>query len=356
LIFGERHQILNEIRTVRIAMPVPHARFTELLEDIEPSQTTKTRASGGHNGIRDHLRTQSEFKDRHISSFLSGSYARSTSIRPRTSAGGVERPDVDIIVVTNFSINDHPDDVLHEVCRALEDGGNGYPVERINKRSVRVETWQAEMDIVPVVPTWNGFMIPDRDTGSWKFTNPPVHTNWSAEQNQKFDGRFKPLVKLFKWWRRENPTGRRPKGFVLEVLVSLHAPTTETHYGEAFAQLLANIYREYAWLSAIDQKPFLSDPADPSNDILGKVSVAQWKDFIEKVRVYADIARRAQDAADMEEATRHWRRVFGDRFKPTANVAKATNAGAFAAAVPVAAGYTFPNAMAAPANKPRGFA
>lgn len=153
-----------------------------------------------------------------------------------------------------------------------------------------------------------------------------------------------------------NPSGRRPKGFVLEVLVSRHAPATETHYGEGFAQLLANIYNEYAWLAANNQKPFLADPADPSNDILGKVSVAQWKDFIEKVRVYADIARRAQDAVDMDEATRQWRRVFGDRFKLTANVAKAATYGGFAAAAPVAAGYTFPNAMAAPANKPRGFA
>ncbi len=246
--------------------------------------------------------------------------------------------------------------MLKEVCRALEDGGNGYAVERINKRSVRVETWQAEMDIVPVVSTWNGYMIPDRDTGTWKFTNPPVHTSWSAEQNQKFDGRFKPLVKLFKWWRRMNPSGRRPKGFVLEVLVSRHAPTAEAHYGEACAQLLTIIYSEYAWLATNNQKPFLADPADPSNDILGKVSVAQWKDFIEKVRVYADIARRAQDAEDMEEATRQWRRVFGDRFKFTANMAKAATYGGFAAATPVAAGYTFPDAMAAPANKPRGFA
>ena len=337
-------------------MPVPQARFTELLVDIEPSQTTKTNASGGHNGIRDHMRTQSSFKNRYVSSFLSGSYARSTSIRPRTSAGEVERPDVDIIVVTNFLTSDHPDKVLDEVRRTLEDGGKGYTVERINKRSVRVETWQAEMDIVPVVSTWNGYMIPDRETGTWKFTNPPVHTSWSTDQNERFEGRFKPLVKLLKWWRRMNPSGRRPKGFVLEVLVSRHAPTAEIHYGEAFSQLLTNIYNEYALLAANNQKPFLADPADPSNDILGKVSIAQWKDFIEKVRVYADVARRAQETEDMEEATRHWRRVFGDRFKLTSNVAKAASYGGFAVAEPVAAGYTFPDAMAAPANKPRGFA
>jgi len=337
-------------------MPVSNARFSELLADIEPSPTTKSRASEGHTSIRDHLCGQAKFKDRYVSSFLSGSYARDTSIRPRTSADGQERADVDIIVVTNYTTDDHPDTVLREVCRALEDGGNGYAVERINKRSVRVETLQADMDIVPVIETWNGYQIADRDSGTWKFTNPPVHTSWSSEQNHRFGGRFKPLVKLFKWWRRHNPSDKRPKGFVLEVLVSLHAPTGKTHQGEAFAQLLANIYAAYGFSASLDQKPFIADPAVPSNDILAKVTVAQWKAFVEKVHVYADIARRAQDADDMDEATRQWRRVFGDRFKATANVAKAAVSSGFAAAAAPAGGYTFPNAMAAPPNKPRGFA
>lgn len=333
---------------------VPNARFHELLTDIEPSATTKGRASSAHNGVREHLEAHDTFSDRWVTSFLSGSYARDTSIRPRTSSDGQERPDVDIIVVTNFTESDHPDDVLTEVRDALEDGEDGYPVERINKRSVRVVTWQADMDIVPVFETWNGYMIADRDAGTWKFTNPPEHTRWSSERNTVFNGRFKKLVKLLKWWRREHPSGKRPKGFVLEVLVAMHAPNDETHYGEAFAQLLANIHGTYAQQAAMGQKPFIPDPAAPGNDILSKVTVAQWKDFIEKVRVHADYARRAQDEEDMEEATRLWRNVFGDRFKTTSNPAKATNYSSTAAAV-APAGYTFPDAMAAP-TKPRGFA
>ena len=101
-----------------------------------------------------------------------------------------------------------------------------------------------------------------------------------------------------------------------------------------------------AGLAAADQKPFIRDPAIPGNDILTKVTVAQWKDFIEKVRVHAEFARRAQREEDMEEATRLWRRVFGDRFKDTANVAKAATASGFAAARSPAPGYTFPNAPA----------
>ena len=338
-------------------MPVPHARFTELLQDIEPSATTTSRASGANLSIREHLRTQANFKNRYVASFLSGSYVRDTSIRPRKSGDGHERPDVDIIVVTSFTTDDAPEWVLKQVCRALEDGGKGYEVERINKRSVRVETWQADMDIVPVIGAGDGYLIADRESGGWTYTNPPVHTAWSVEQNKRFGGRFNKLVKLLKWWRRINPSARRPKGFVLEVLTALHAPTGETHYGEAFAQLLNNIHNAYSARARVDAKPFIADPAIPANDILAKVTVAQWKEFLEKVRVYADIARRAQDATDMEEATRQWRRVFGDRFKVTGPVAKASTFGGVARASAPAAGYTFPDAMATPTNnKPRGFA
>ena len=300
---------------------------------------------------------QESFKDRYVQSFLAGSYARDTAIRPQTSTDGTERPDVDIVVVTNFTTLDSPDDVLSEVRSALEDDGNGYKVERVNKRSVRVETWQAEMDIVPVCETADGFMIPDRDVGTWKLTNPPVHTEWSAEQNQTLDGRFKPLVKMLKWWRRTNPTSsRKPKGFVLEMLLARHGPTDETHFGEAFTKTLENIHAAYGLDALMGLKPFIADPAVPFSDILEKVTLPQWKDFIEKVHVYAEIARKAQDTDDMEEATRQWRRVFGDRFKSTANPAKAAAYGGLAAAVAPTPGYTFPSVPASPPNKPRGFA
>ncbi len=333
---------------------VPVTRFTELLADIEPSPTTKANASSGHQGIREHLECHPSYQ-RFVRAFLSGSYARDTAIRPTATADGQERPDVDIIVVTNHTQNDHPDTVLRTLTRALESGEEPYTVERINKRSARVVTWAAEMDVVPVIEVGGAFMIPDRETGRWKLTNPPAHTTWSSQQNTGFDGRFKPLVKLFKAWRRVNPSGKRPKGFVLEALVAEHAPKGEKHWGEAFTKLLESIYAAYSTSAALGLKPTIHDPGMLGNDILSKVTAAQWKEFIEKVRVYAEIARRAQSTDDMDEATRQWRRVFGDRFRSTSTLARAASAGGFAVAPAAPVGYTFPNQPAAP-NRPRGFA
>jgi hypothetical protein len=339
-------------------MPVPNARFIELLEDIEPSPTTKGNGAAARELMREHLRNQVDFKSLYLSSFLSGSSARDTAIRPRRSADGVERPDIDIIVVTAFSPSDAPEAVLKRVCRAVEDNGYGYTVDRINRRSVRVTTSRAEMDIVPVIREGDGYLIADRESGAWKFTNPPKHGTWSSQQNTFFAGRFKPMVKLFKWWRRENPNGsKRPKGFVLECLVSHHARIGEAHYGEAFARLLENIRDAYRLDGGLIIKPAIPDPAVPGNDIMSKVTQAKWRDFVEKVAVHAAIARKAQDADDLEEATRQWRRIFGGRFRATQEAARASSLGGFVAAAPApAAGYRFPNAMAAPVKKPRGFA
>ena len=334
------------------AQMVPNARFTELLADIEPSPTTKSNASSAHNAVRAHLRAHETFKERWLGDFLAGSYSRDTAIRPKKTDDGHERPDVDIIMETSFTTSDHPDDVLQELSDALDDG---FTVERINKRSVRVITTNAEIDVVPVVASGSAYELPDRDLGYWKATNPPAHDDWSEDQNELFDCRFKPFVKLFKWWRRENKTGRRPKGFVLEVLVARHAPTGESHYGEAFAQMLENIYAAHGPFAEAGLKPTLEDPALPGNNIISKVSITDWKNFIERVRVHAVYARRAQNEEDMEEATRLWRNLFGDRFKNTANAPKAASLAAHVTAATLGGGYRFPDAPAAP-SRPRGFA
>lgn len=332
---------------------VPHARFQELLADIEPSPTTKRNASAAHTAVRGHLRNHPEFKARWKGDFLAGSYARDTAIRPKQTSDGHERADVDIIVETDCSTLDNPEDVLFDLSDVMEDC---FTVERVNKRSVRVVTSRAEIDVVPVVKTMSAYELPDRDLGYWKTTNPPAHTTWSSEQNARFGGRFKPLVKLFKWWRRENKTGKRPKGFVLEVLVALHAPAGEAHYGEAFAQTLTNVYLAYGALAAQGIKPALLDPGlGGSSDILSKVSKTDWLAFMERVRVHADCARRAQDTDDMEEATRLWRKLFGGRFKATEPAPRAVRMSSVSAASTAGAGYVFPNANAAP-TKPRGFA
>lgn len=332
---------------------IPNTRFTELLSDIEPSKTTKSDSSNAHVKIRSSLKTDPNWAANWEGSFLAGSYARDTAIRPKRIGDEYERADVDIILETNFTESDDPTSVLNLLAKAARN--QDYEVERINRRSIRVVTNKAEIDLVPVFKTWDAYKITDREIDGWTPTNPPAHTSWSGEQNSNFNGRFKPLVKLFKWWRRENRSGLRPKGFVLEVLVAKHAPKAETHYGECFAQMLENIVASYGDMADIDQKPWLEDPGMPGNDILSKVSITSWKSFISRVKTHAAVARKALEEDDIEEATRLWRKLFGSRFKSTQKSAAGTSTNSFAAVPIEQKSYSFPD-RAVKATTPRGFA
>ncbi|MER9526643.1 nucleotidyltransferase [Mesorhizobium sp. M0292] len=288
---------------------VPNARFEELLKDIEPKQSIKDAASEAHYSIRDYLRAHPVFSERLKFDFLAGSYSRHTAIRPSSVDGEKFRPDVDVYVELRYDFRADARQILSNLGRVLK---HDFDVERTNRRSVRIRTPLVDVDVVPLRSAGNGFSIPDRLSQQWTQTNPLFHNGWSAGMNEEFGNRFKPLVKLIKWWRRVNFGSSRPKGFALEILAAEQAPCDETHYGEAFAQFLENIEEEYG--DNLDERPKLDDPAVRGNNILSKVSLADWRDFMALASEHARTARLAQEIDDERLAMRLWRRVLGPRF------------------------------------------
>lgn len=330
----------------------PNARFTEFLADIEPSSTTKSNASNAHTKLRGTLQADESFAPLHRYTFLSGSYKRDTAIRPRIKNGNAQRPDVDIIVVTNHDLYDAPEEVVDTIHAALT---RHYTPTNRQARSVSVSSPLADMDIVPLIdPTSTGiYYIADRTQREWLRTNPPGHTQWTTNTNAAMNKRFKPLVKLFKWWRRENPTGaKRPKGFILEVIAAECMSSTEIHYGELFVQLLERVVNRFAYEVSIGVVPTLEDPSLPGNNIMAGLSFAAFEGFYNKVKAHAVVGRVALSFDDQDQATEKWRILFGDRF-PKPPLQKATGLLESAA---TSTGLVFPDHPVRPANKPAGFA
>ena len=329
-------------------------QFLQFLTDIEPSPTTKKRAQNAHTRLRDFVRSHETFKQYHESTFLSGSYKRDTAIRPQKKGGDEERPDVDIIVVTNHSLDDAPGDVVGLLYDTLSDK---YDDDDLRKqaRSVGVFTSTADMDVVPIIAPdgMDGTLyIPDRRLEDWLETNPPAHTTWTTEMNAASEGRFKPLVKLAKWWRRANPTiAKRPKGFMIECIVAECMDLKETQYAELFLAMLETIVSLYRADVSLDMVPHIEDPGVPGNSVLSSMTSAAFKGFYNKAATCAEVGRRALDAGDTEEGLQLWRDVFGSRFPAPANL-KASEL----LDDPVApSGLAFLGQPVRP-NKPRGFA
>lgn len=330
-------------------------QFLDFLADIEPSPTTKSTCASAHNTLRAALAEHEEFSEVHVETFLSGSYKRDTAIRPQSIDGVLQRPDVDIIAVTNHTEEDEPQTVLDALNKALVD--SGYKNLKVNRRSIAVTLAGVDMDVVPIIEDGDAYLIPDIELKEWLTTNPPAHTEWTVRVNKQSGGNFKPLVKLFKWWRRVHLADlRRPKGFILECLVAKHMKYRETSYETLFVELLEAIrdaYGAYALLYAV---PDLEDPGVPGNNVFSNVTADEFKTFYDKVKEHAALARRATAETDDAEALKLWRQVFGSRFPAAASASKSASGLGTSLIKPAAGiGLTFPAHAVVP-NKPAGFA
>lgn len=328
---------------------IPQVRFHEFLHDIEPSATTKSQASSAHSELRSYLENDEDFSVKHEKTFLSGSYKRHTAIRPKIFEGETDRPNIDIIVQTLFSLQDNPQEVVDFLYKTLK---KKYPSIRKQARSVGIETSKADMDVVPLCENYGKFYIPDRKQGCWLETNPPRHTSWTEEVNKSSGGRFKPLVKMVKWWRRENPTvGKRPKGFVIECIVAECMDLEETYYGELFILTLEKIVDKYSMDILLKNIPTIPDPGVPGNSVTTGINFDSFEGFYNKVKANALLGRQALNESDADKATELWKKVFGSRF-PKTDTNKTE--GILASAVTILSP-SFPDKPVIP-RKPTGFA
>jgi len=329
-------------------------QFENLLRDIEPSQTTTANASSAHTGLRKYLAEHEVFSEVHLDTFLAGSYMRDTSIRPRTVNGKESKPDVDIIVVTNHTLSDDPKEILRILRKTL---AASYELDdNPHERSVGVITSAVEMDVVPIIAPngMNGTLyLPDKRLEEWIQTNPPGHTKWSTEVNKSASGRFKPLTKIMKWWRREQPTiSSRPKGFIVECIVAECMNRSEKNYPQLFVSLLEAIENRYAWNISQRSVPLITDPGVPGKSVTERLKFSAFEGFYYKVQEHADLGRRALAEVDEEKALALWRRIFGSRFPHTGSRSAAASL-LMGAASP--SPFSFPDRPVVP-KKPGGFA
>jgi hypothetical protein len=342
-------------------------QFKDFLYEIEPSSTTVSRCSTAHNNLRTKVASHETFKEVHVGTFLSGSYKRDTAIRPCKKGDDLHRPDVDIIVQTDHSESDDPSEVIWLIHDVLTECG--YSSLEVNRRSVSVTLSDVDMDVVPIIANPNGddYLIPDKDmndgAGEWIYTNPPGHTTWTTKVNEDNGGRFKPLVKLFKWWKRERLLDlKKPKGFILECLVAKHMRSEDIGYEELFITLMEKIRDTYSIYVALDMVPNLEDPAVPGNNVFSAVKPEEFKIFHAQVSEDAALAREAFEEDDTDKQLEIWRQIFGPAF-PSSNAStaqKSESSSLLRSVVPAAGvarnGLTFPNEPVKLPNKPAGFA
>lgn len=155
--------------------------FEDFLRNIEPSPSTKKYVSGIQTRLRDYLEKHEDYKEKVIDTFLTGSYAKHTCIRPTKYDG---KTDVDIIVVTNYTDIDDSKVVLDELYRVCKEK---YDKVTKQSRSIGIEMDGTDIDVVPMIEDKISEMykIGNKEDGNWKKTNPKGHIEWCSDVNKK---------------------------------------------------------------------------------------------------------------------------------------------------------------------------
>lgn len=118
--------------------------FKDFLSNIRLSDNQVSDLKTGHTTLRKRLETDETLSKIIVSTFLQGSYRRSTAVKPKNG----NKSDVDVIVVTKLDSEEYtPEEALDLFVPFLDKYYKGK--YRIQGRSIGISLSYVDLDIVP---------------------------------------------------------------------------------------------------------------------------------------------------------------------------------------------------------------
>lgn len=338
--------------------------FEKFLKEIRLTDNQRNDCITGHKCLRDRLNGYDDLKSYIVTTFLQGSYRRSTIIRPK----GESKSDVDVVVVTRLDKEKYPDpdkamdlfipflDKYYE--KKYERQGRSFginlsyvkldlvitsaPSEVVEEllKSAAVTTFETieEAKNWRLTKSWNPNLtresldfikmaeekewkteplwIPDRKAKKWEPTNPLEQIKWTVGKNARCSGHYVNVVKAIKWWQRLHFENDRPKGYPLEHLIGVCCPEYRKYVAQCITETFENIVQNYSYNYQNKIVPELYDHGVDQN-VFARITPDEFSIFYEHVVEASKIARQALNANNPKESTENWRLLFGAKFPPS---------------------------------------
>lgn len=289
--------------------------FAKFRSRLELNEKEQANASRRQQEIREHM--DARFDIEH--DFLTGSYRRHTKTKPLK--------DVDIFCVLGDEERHYrkkaPATLLATVEEALADKYGRAAVSR-QRRSVSLDVgvrpdaddktnYQVvSFDIVPAFALGEDYEIPDVSVAGWTKTNPKIHEAKALLAQQAYDGEWKGLVRMMKYWNNHHDKPIKPS-FLIEVMALevLHPP-----YGGDRAREMQFFFDTLA--ARIGET--WNDPAGmgpPVSDMMDAAKKAAARAALQTAQREAAQALALTRQGRQGEALRAWRALFGPLFPLT---------------------------------------
>lgn len=291
--------------------------FELYLSRITPPPSQMNAAQRSHNALRSFLGRDDYFGTMIVATFLNGSYARKTVIRPIN--------DVDIIVVVGAEwIEVPPANAMESLRRKL---AQRYPERRTlrQRRAVRVTLYDMQLDVLLAVGKDGDsrpLRIPDRNVDRWIQTHPKTQLALTQRLGKRTRGNYVRLVRLVKSWAAARVAAQdRPSSFVLECaayhIVAQQPAAFRSQLGEGFIALLEGLYswdfgRANQWL--FRGRPEVADPALPNSNVAEEWDAEGADRFRQRLALAlkrcADLDRSRWEETEVGK----WQVIFGEPF------------------------------------------
>ena len=336
--------------------------FKDFITSIRLTDEQLKDLKNSHEELRALLGADDTLSSIVISTFLQGSYRRSTAIRPISGLA-----DVDVVVVTNIDKDKvSPQRTINYFIPFLDKHYNGRYEKQ--SRSIAIKFQGVKLDLVPTsAPSetdnvlyksdfvtrsdsideivkynedddvlmksdsgWklSPLFIPDKDSDTWHETNPIAQIRWTIDKNKKCNGFYLDIVKAIKWWRCEkHPLPKYPKSYPLEHLIGQMCPDHTNSVAEGLTSVFENIVTRYKLEAERRQVPILLDHG-VSQNVFARISPDDFVQFYEHISVAAKIARNALENKNTNESVKLWREFLGESF-PDSNDDEGNTSGGY---------------------------
>ena len=240
-----------------------------------------------------------------LTSFLSGSYRRSTMIAPLKSS------DVDVFVILDpeYFKTFTPAGLLDKVRTVLLETYPNTPKISRNGQAVTIIFTDFTVDVVPGFHRKDGgYLIPDSIGGVWLSTDPTVHDSKLSEANGLHGGDLVPLVKMVKGWNKI--INDAFVGFYLELMTQDILNRVTISNFSSGVRFIFDKGRE-----RIRYK--IADPAGFGGSINPLNTVGTVEDAVSRFSTAYDRAIKAEafeSNGRIEAAFGEWKKIFGDYF------------------------------------------